>query len=290
MQHNRSMSTDEVEELALWRLGVLVERIYEIYERGKSVFPDPVKGSRLADVDEGLGGFPVTHSVERLMAVSGDNLHAVALLIHKAEALLPYAPHTLIRASLESAGTAMWLLAGGSRENMALNALRLEWENKKNHDSAASKDPDNKNEWTRRRERLLLEAGDQFGLEHRTIKVRPLSTEVVSDGSKHFGFSPVMLSAWKGASGAAHGRTWATLALADHDPIPGTGTGQGASYWSTSNTPAVVSLLIVAVAAHEALEVGFTAMLEKRTKDVQRGTAQAVATVYTACRIKEDGL
>lgn len=283
------MSTGEVEKLALWRLGVLVERIYVIYERGKSLFPDPVKCSRLADVDEGLGGFPVTHAVWRLLAVSGDNLHAVASLIHKAEALHPYATHTLMRASLESVGTAMWILAGGSRENMALNALRLEWENKKNHDSAASKDPDNKNEWTRRREQLLLEAGDRFGLDHKAIKVRPLSTGVVSDGSEYFGVSPVMLSVWKGSSGAAHGRTWATLALADHDPIPGTETGQGASYWSTSSIPNVVSSLIVAVAAHEALEVGFTAMLEGRTKDVQRDTAQAVASVYVACRIK-DGL
>lgn len=284
------MSTDDDETLALWRLGVLADRIYAIYERGKNLFPEPTTSSRLAAVNEKLGSFPVTHAVERLLAVSADNLHAVALLLRKAEALQPYAPYTLIRASLENTGTAMWLLSGGSRQNIALNALRLEWENKKNHDSATSKPVDSKNEWTRRRERLLLEAGDRFALDPKAIKVKPLSSTAVSDGSKYFSLSPVMLSAWKGSSGAAHGRTWATLALSDHAPIPGTKSETGASYWSTSDTPSLVSILFVAVAAHEALEVGYTAMLEGRTRDLKRDLSRAIAGVYAACRIGEEGL
>lgn len=147
---------------------------------------------------------------------------------------------------------------------------------------------DKKDEWTLRRERLLLEAGDRFGLDPKAIIEKPLSSTAVSVGSKYLGLSPVMLSAWRGSSGAAHGRTWATLALSDHDPIPGTETELGASDWSTSNTPSLVSLLFVGVAAHEALEVGYTAMLEGRTADLQKDTELAIARVYTECRIGED--
>jgi hypothetical protein len=282
------MSTDDDEKLTLWRLSILVDRIYAIHQRGKSLFPEPVASSRIADVDKKLGSFPVTHAVERLLAVSEDNLHAVALLFREAQALQPYAPYTLIRASLENTGTAMWLLSGGSRQGIALNSLRLEWENKKNHDSASSKPVGNKNECTLRRERLLLEAGNRFGLNPKAIKEKPLSSTVVSVGSKYFGLSPVMLSAWKGSSGAAHGRTWATLALSDHDPIPGTENELGASYWATSNTSTLVSLLFVGVAAHEALEMGYTALLDGRTGHLKIVTEQAIARVYTECRIGED--
>lgn len=284
------MGTNDLEELALWRLGVLTDRILEIYERGKNPFPVPSGKSRLAEVDAQLGAFPVTHAVERLIAVSSDNLHAVAMLVRKAEALHLYAPYAVIRASLETSGTAMWLLSGGSKSNIALHALRLEWENKKNRDAATAKPVREKGEWALRRERLLLEAGSRFGLSPKAIKVRPLSSVAVADGSAHFGLAPMMLSAWKGSSGAAHGRTWAALALSNHDIIPGTESDSGASYLSTVNTPTLVSFLLVAVAAHEVLETGYTAMLEGRTKDFRKDTSQKALDVYAACRLREEGL
>lgn len=284
------MDTDDAEKFAEWRLGVLVGRIYRIQERGELTFPAPVPKSRLAGADAKLDPFPVTNAVQQLLAVSGDNLHAVALLLHKAGAHQPFAPYTLIRASLENTGFAMWLLSDGSRKGIALNTLRLEWENKKNCVVAFPKDDGSDETWAGRRERLILEAGDRFGLTPKAIKEKPLSSSAVSLGAENFGLAPVMLSAWKAASGAAHGRTWATLALSDHELIPGSETASGASYRATGNTPTLASLLYVAVAAHEALEQGFTAMLEARSADVKDDAMGVIGELYSACRIGEERL
>ncbi|MGZ1491259.1 hypothetical protein [Brevibacterium sediminis] len=282
------MGTDDDEKFAEWRLGVLVGRIYGIQERGEATYPSPVPKSRLADADVKLDPFPVTNAVQQLLAVSGDNLHAVALLLHKAKAHQPFAPYTLIRASLETTGFAMWLLSGGSRQGIALNTLRLEWENKRNRVVAFPKNDGSGEEWKERRERLILNAGSRFELAPRAIKERPLSSSAVEVGSAHFGLAPVMLSAWKGSSGAAHGRSWATLALSDHEIVPGSETETGASYQATGNTPTMVSLLYVAVAAHEALEEGFKAMLEARTADVKEDAQMVIGKLYAACRIGDE--
>ncbi|TNM52879.1 hypothetical protein [Brevibacterium sediminis] len=282
------MSADNAESLDSWRLSVLVGKIYEIQEADEP-FRTPTPGSRLADADVKLDPFPATNAVQQLLAVSGDNLHSVALLLHKAEAHQPFAPYTLIRASLESTGFAMWLLSGRSREGIALNALRLEWENKKNRVLAFPKDDGPGETWEERRERLILAAGDRFGLQPKLIKEKPLSFAAVSIGSEFFGLDPVMLSAWKGASGAAHGRSWATLALADHEIVPGSETESGASYRATGNTRTLVSLLYVAVAAHDALEEGFNAMLQGRSTEVQRVAQSVITRLYIDCRIGDEG-
>lgn len=284
------MSTDDDEKLAVWRLGVLVGRVYAIHERGEDSFPAPVSGSRLAEADVKLDPFPVTNAVQQLVAVSRDNLHAVALLLHKAEAHQPFAPYTLIRASLENTGFAMWLLSGGSRRGIALNTLRLEWENKKNRVVAFPKNDGSGDKWKERREWLILEAGSRFDLAPKAIKEKPLSSSAVEVGSEHFGLAPVMLSAWKASSGAAHGRTWATLALSDHELVPGSETETGASYRATGNTPTMASLLHIAVAAHEALEEGFMAMLEARTADVKKDAMKVIGKLYAACRIGDETL
>ncbi|WGP07706.1 hypothetical protein QFE97_08040 [Bacillus subtilis] len=279
------MGTDDDEKLAEWRLRVLVGRIYGVQERDEATFPAPVPKSRLADADAKLDPFPITNAVQQLLAVSGDNLHAVGLLLHKAETHQPFAPYTLIRASLENTGFAMWLLSGGSREGIPLNTLRLEWENKKNRVVAFPKDDGSDESWVERRERLIFKAGDKFGLTPKAITEKPLSSSVVEVGSEHFGLAQVMLSAWKASSGAAHGRTWATLALSDHELVPGSETASGASYRATGNTPTLASLLYVAVAAHEALEEGFKAMLEARTADVKDEAQKVIGKLYVACRI-----
>lgn len=282
------MSTKNDEKLAARRLSVLVGRIYRIQERGDESFPAPAPKSRLADTDSKLDPFPVTNAVQQLLAVSGDNLHAVALLLHKAGAHQPFAPYTLIRASLENTGFAMWLLSGRSRQGIALNTLRLEWENKKNRVVAFPKDDSADEIWAERRERLILQAGDRFGLIPKAIREKPRSSLAVETGSEYLGLAPVMLSAWKASSGAAHGRTWATLALSDNELVPGTETQTGASYRATGNTPTLASLLYVAVAAHEALEEGFKAMLEARSAEMKDDAQVAIGKLYVACKIGDE--
>lgn len=243
-------TNDEAEKAALNGISFLVERVYELIN--VDTHGDPVPGSRLHDVDSALGSFPLTHNVTRNLAVSSDHLHALSLLLHKAEAQLPFAGYTLLRASLEVVGQGMWLLSGGSRQEMIRRSLIVEAKNAHDQETAfrtAVERPD-----TARRYRKLQEIADRHLDVHFNVKkAQYRSTEALRDGPPKFGFGGLMLTAWQGTSGVAHGRAWAQLSLSDRAEVPGSRDQSGARFTMTSNTETLAGMFYAAVAGHEVL-------------------------------------
>ena len=118
--------------------------------------------------------------------------------------------HTLARAALESASLAVWMSSGGTAEECArrhLSLIRWDFEEHRKSRSDASfkqrvKDADA--ELLRRVEGTFAEAD-----------VRPPSQlAVLRAAAPVTGIDPDEVeSVWRAASGAAHGKTWTTLAM-----------------------------------------------------------------------------
>ncbi|MGN5240676.1 hypothetical protein [Rhodococcus sp. SJ-3] len=168
--------------------------------------------SDLAADHERLPDLRLVDSVNRSLHHSFDNLWALNVLLRK-DGPQHFAPYTLIRAALETASTAVWLLAPSDQGERLARRIRLEID-----DASEAKKVANaagragNSEWERRKadldaalERAELSRPDGDRLSYVTIVQgideaagTQLSTEV----------------AWRVSSGMTHGKLYAFQALA----------------------------------------------------------------------------
>jgi hypothetical protein len=73
--------------------------------------PPPEAGSMLAADDAALASFEVSHAVQGVLLSAVDHIDALRALVVDAKMVHSRAPFTLLRAALENAATAVWLLA-----------------------------------------------------------------------------------------------------------------------------------------------------------------------------------
>lgn len=279
---------DPSEEKALFQLRALIDFVSRLRE--DEPLEDPVPGSRLHDVDSALGGFPITHNIERNLGVSVDHLHALALLVGKAKAIVPYAGFSMLRASLETVAQGMWLLSGGSRAEMIARNVRVEWLNNQNRRTAyravgrSTTDIDQRFE----KLRVIAETLGETQLQLDRHRVPLTSSEMVRGAAEALDLYPAMLTAWQGTSGIAHGRSWAMLGLSDRVEIPGTRNKRGAKFMMTSNTQTLVGFYFIAVAAHTVLRRCFEAALAGRTDMKHPISVAVLAELWVALRMDRD--
>src|SRR5690349_15715455 len=95
-------------------------------------------GSALCGDDRRSAPYHVSHEAWQRLDSAVDHLFALKVLIADAGVLPTYAPFTLLRAAIENAASAVWLLDPSSRSERVLRRLRLEAANAKNSDRAVS--------------------------------------------------------------------------------------------------------------------------------------------------------
>ncbi|MDQ6649741.1 MAG: hypothetical protein M3Z02_06445 [Actinomycetota bacterium] len=195
-------------------LGAVVRDIDGWRERMISTPAEVHVGSELYGDDESTGFLQISHAVQNSLNAATDHLHCLRTLIVDAEWLHTNAPFTLARAALECAATAVWLLAPAdpreriTRRLQLANADRYDWKS-------------------------VIEAvgGDVSGLKAVGDEIRRIAGEqlitssvkgehakferIVTGAGVHLGDGPRYRRIWKGASGYAHGRMWATVQLSD---------------------------------------------------------------------------
>lgn len=195
------------------------------FARGQIQAPRPESGSILAADDAALDSYRLSDAARSALSIAVDNLHALRNLVAETHLVHPWAPFTLLRAALENASTAVWLLSPRDRDRRLLRRLRLKW--------ADSSDMLNANE-------VMAHTGTKTRAEHITRlqylgRKGGLSSEQVSQiASRVIGygtimreageaaptsFGPFIEGAWMVCSGMVHGRMWSTVSLLDRAEI-----------------------------------------------------------------------
>lgn len=101
-------------------------RVGKWFKRVQTHAPDPELGSSLAVDDAALNPFQLSHAVVSALSTAVDHMHALRSLIADAHVVYPCATFTLLRAALENAATAVWLLTPPDhRDQRVLRRLRL---------------------------------------------------------------------------------------------------------------------------------------------------------------------
>ena len=103
----------------------------------------PAPGTDLAEDDRLSAPYHVSHAVARAQMVSVDHLHALRRMTEDCSVCVPNgmtfqvtAHWALLRAALENACRAIWLLGPESRSERVLRALRLQADNIEKSDTA----------------------------------------------------------------------------------------------------------------------------------------------------------
>jgi hypothetical protein len=193
-------------------------------EIGMLVGADLGPGSALVGDDRASNPYKVSQSALRALSIATEHLHAFEALIVEAGYLHLSAPFTLIRASIETASSAVWLLEPTSRSERVLRSLRVGVGDAIDGDRVAT-------ELGLPVNRPLAERRAQVDTLARRVGhvgvVRPAtSTEIVRAASAAAGSALDVLAAWRTCSGFAHGRVWAMLSVLDREEqLPGSSSG-----------------------------------------------------------------
>lgn len=178
--------------------------------------------SLLNIVDALTEPYQASHHVGYLLHTAVDHLHALRMMMDHAGAQHTFAPYTLIRAAIESASTALWILQHDDPRLMAIRSLKLEYADLVDLKRAnTTADPSAGHDEVRLE--VFNACLSRHGWTDKEIKTRPPGPLVIiQETSSHFDIFGVPLM-WQMCSAVAHGRRWArqflTLFEAEDDGV-----------------------------------------------------------------------
>ncbi|WP_157371019.1 hypothetical protein [Arthrobacter sp. Leaf141] len=165
-------------------------------------------GSLLGIVDAMTEPFQASHHVGYLLHTAVDHLHGLKMLMDQTGAQHTFAPYTLVRAAVESASTALWILQPEAPREVARRSLRLEFADLNDLKRAnTTDDPDAGHDEVRLG--TFDSCLSRHGWKNQEAKERPPGPLVIiQEVSEHFDVFGAALM-WQICSAAAHGKRWA---------------------------------------------------------------------------------
>ncbi|MEH1129433.1 hypothetical protein [Micromonospora sp. CPCC 206061] len=220
---------DQNEQETFQRLLHLLEQIEPWVERcsgDKPGFSRLGAGSSLRGDDDRVHPYETSHAVWSALSHAVDHLHAVRSMLRDAQVIHNYASYTLLRAAIENAAVAVWLLAPASRSERITRRLR--------HAAADIKGGEEVKE-------LVGHHGPRSKRE-RVSEIRSLAAKAainVDRASAPASFRGIVQAAgektdlggritrllWHMGSGIAHGDLWATVSVGEAVEMPGAPAG-----------------------------------------------------------------
>ncbi|NRQ51564.1 hypothetical protein [Aeromicrobium stalagmiti] len=175
-------------------------------------------GSKLAGDNKRTKPFQTSHACRAVIHAAVDHQHAVGALVMDAHALHTYAGATLVRAAIESASFAIWMLEPESKEERALRTFKWsakDYADELRFEATSMGKPTNIKAAVVERfgpavERAGLSIVEVVKGVQSTEAVRAADAYAVRTGEV---MRPMLY--WQLASGFAHGRRWSTLAFAE---------------------------------------------------------------------------
>jgi hypothetical protein len=195
----------------------LVGLIDEWFERTSAPPAEVQSGSELDEDDRATDYLHVSHMVTTSLIHAVDHLYALRTLLVDARVLHTSADFTLVRSGLENAATAVWLLAPQQPRERRLRRLRLALADAKDAVEVFDMVKLPTRSLAERRADVVSIAA-RSGIEEPALGTRQPGFEaIVRAASHHVGDGDLHQLVWKGCSGLAHGRQWATVALLKGD-------------------------------------------------------------------------
>jgi hypothetical protein len=189
-------------------------------------YPRPTGGSPLHSDDERTHPFQTSHAAWHALSHAIDPLHCLRSVLRDAHTIHMYAPYALIRAALENASAAVWMLHPSSRTERITRRLRLSALDVQNGERALR--PLGNSTLPPERERLdkLRDIASQAGA-NPDKAVRHISyREIVEEAGKALASgAPATLFVWRLCSGITHGDFWTTINAAEQIELPGAPAG-----------------------------------------------------------------
>jgi hypothetical protein len=212
--------------------------------------PMSMAGSSLMGDDNATDPYYLSHAAWGGISSAVDHLNTLKTMIMDAKVLHIYSPFTIIRAAIENASTAVWLLAPTSRDERVLRRLRLADADFVNMEKLADllgatpvRTLDQK------RDKLRKIAAKRKIAEDLFIKKRPGYEEIVGLAGDATAVSgKVGKVVWKSGSAVAHGDMSTVLALLERSTLGQTRNIVSASAEAPVETLALMTSISVAIA------------------------------------------
>jgi hypothetical protein len=182
--------------------------------------PPPDRSPLKADNDR-TAPYQLGHAAWHAISHAVDHLHCLRALIADAQLLNMYAPYTLVRAALENASAAVWLLAPASRTDRITRRLRLATLDLRSADKVATVMGTRMNPALADRLDELTAIARVAGVAEADALRRLGYEEIVRDAGPVLDIGTVLpVVIWRACSGISHGDLWATLTMTTHTPLP----------------------------------------------------------------------
>lgn len=212
-------------ELLATNLAPRTDRLQERLTKPESAAVAP--GSPLAGDNTASRPFQLSHAAYFAIVHAADNLHALRLLTvretgpnHLTVVTHPYAAYPLLRAALENASMAVWLLAPSNRDARLTRRFRLLLKDAKNGDEEAALLGHEAATHAKRLDRMepILTARPTISLNE--CKNVPGFRSIVRQAAEGHDSDPVAaVAVWKLLSGLTHGDVWASQTATERDEV-----------------------------------------------------------------------
>jgi len=187
--------------------------------------PDDLPGSDFAKDRNELPEEPTSHWARRLIVAAVDHMLCVRTLGGRPPAghaeWQAHAPWTLMRASLEAASQAVWLMSPADSRRRVERLLRLIHQDSRDHAAAIRSTVQRRKRKNEPTSREVLDRAARlaarFGTSAVKIDERMNLLDCINEAARKSRVAPGdwAETLWRVASGNAHGRSWAHLAMGD---------------------------------------------------------------------------
>lgn len=197
---------------------------WSLYTGSEPSISAPQRGSVLADDNAQTEPFQLSHRASRAITVAVDHLHGLRLMTlgpPERETATPYlrthAPFTLLRAVMENAATAIWLLSPTDAPERAQRSFRLAAAEVRNSETARALTEMLGPRTREQRLERIRERARACGLDPPNALRRTDYVEIVRTSASMIGIAEDVAEAlWRACSALAHEDLWPVVSVADH--------------------------------------------------------------------------
>jgi hypothetical protein len=181
----------------------------------------PAPGSSLRGDDNKASPYDVSHAVRRHLTTAVDHLGCLLVLLGAVKLVPMYAPFTLLRAALENACGAIWLLEPSQRPERLARRFRLALADVHHNEEAKQLAGQQGPRTEQERKDQIHDIARRADIDDAALKGSTSYSAIVRAVDQSSQADNLFEVAWKLCSAYAHGDMWATLSSSALTPIPG---------------------------------------------------------------------
>jgi hypothetical protein len=180
--------------------------------------PDP--RSPMWGDDRKLNPYHLSHAAWHFLSNAGDHLSCLRAVLGDANVIHMYAPFTLVRAALENACAAAWLLQPPRRNDRLERRLRLALDDIKNSEQVKTLTGLTGSRPKQDRLEQVHDIALRAGIDEGALKGKVGYSEIVRAVDETGVAGGVLEVSWKLCSGYAHGDLWTALSASRRTEMP----------------------------------------------------------------------